>query len=168
MKNTSMVATTAVMAALWLVAMFIAYHKGRHIDGLRATKDLTLQVLPLLVFAFLLAGMFQVIIPKTVISEWLGEGSGLKGIFVGSAAGALLPGGPFITLPIVMGFGKLGASIPVMVAMIAGWSLLSLARIPMEVGILGPRLAVIKFASVLVLAPVAGIIASIIVKVLKT
>ncbi len=56
MKMTSMNVTTIVMAVLSLVAFVFAYQKGRHIEGLANAKNLTLQVLPLLVFAFLLAG----------------------------------------------------------------------------------------------------------------
>jgi uncharacterized membrane protein YraQ (UPF0718 family) len=167
MKNTSMLITTIVMAALSAAALFVAYQKGRHVEGLVNAKNLTLQVLPLLVFALLLAGTVQVLIPKAVISQWLGQESGLKGILIGSAAGAFLPGGPFVTLPIVMGFVKIGTSIPVAVAMITGWALLSIARFPMEVGILGPKLALIRLASVIVLAPLAGLMASLIMKVFK-
>ncbi len=167
MKNTSMLITTVVMAVLSAAALFVAYQKGRHIEGLVNAKNLTLQVLPLLVFAFLLAGTVQVLIPKAVISQWLGQESGFKGILIGSATGAFLPGGPFVTLPIVMGFVKIGTSIPVAVAMITGWALFSIARFPMEVGILGPKLALVRLASVIVLAPLAGLIASLIMKVLK-
>ncbi len=162
-----MLSATIIMAVLSAAALLVAYHRGRHIEGLVNARDLALQVLPLLVFAFLLAGVVQVIIPKAVISQWLGQDSGIKGIIIGSVAGSLLPGGPFVTLPIVMGFAKVGASIPVLVAMIAGWALLSVARIPIEVGILGPRLALIKLASVVVLAPLAGLIARALVKLLR-
>ncbi len=167
MRNSTMMITTVVMAALSAVALVLAYQKGRHIEGLVNAKNLILQVLPLLVFAFLLAGMVQVLIPKALISKWLGQEAGFKGILIGSATGAFLPGGPFITLPIVMGFVKIGTSIPVAVAMITGWALFSIARFPMEVGILGPRLAVVRLASVIVLAPLAGLIASFIVRVFK-
>jgi hypothetical protein len=37
----------------------------------------------------------------------------------------------------------------------------------MEVGILGPKLALIRLASVIVLAPLAGLMASLVMKVLK-
>jgi uncharacterized membrane protein YraQ (UPF0718 family) len=124
-------------------------------------------VLPLLFFAFILAGMVQVLIPRELISQWLGEESGFRGILIGSATGAFLPGGPFVTLPIVMGFVKVGTSMPVAVSMITGWALFSIARFPMEVGILGPKLALVRFASVIVLAPLAGLIAGLIMKLLK-
>ncbi|MFH1522195.1 MAG: permease [Patescibacteria group bacterium] len=167
MKNSSLTISTIILAVLSLAALYIAFQKGKHIDGLVATKNLTLQVLPLLVFAFLLAGMLQVIIPHELIAKWIGAESGLKGIFIGTATGAFLPGGPFVTLPLVAGLAKVGAEIPVLVAMITSWSLIAVLRIPMEVGILGLRLTMIKFASVLFLAPLAGLMAKLLMRYLK-
>lgn len=165
MQNSSMLITTIVMAILSLIAFFIAYNKGKHLEGFVIAKDLTIQVLPLLIFAFILAGMFQVLIPTDLIAKWIGKESGLKGIFIGTIAGALLPGGPYVTLPVVVGLAKIGASIPVLVAMLTGWSLIALARLPMEIGIIGPKLALIRLASVVIFAPLAGLMAKLIIKV---
>ena len=165
MKNTSMTVTIIIMAVLSLIAFFFAYSKGKHLEGLVAAKNLGIQVLPLLIFAFILAGMVQTLIPPALIAKWVGGESGFKGIVIGSIAGGLLPGGPYVTLPIVMGLAKMGASIPVLVAMITGWSLIAIGRLPMDIGILGPKLAFIRLASVIFFAPLAGLMAGLIVRV---
>ncbi len=67
----------------------------------------------------------------------------------------------------MVGFAKLGASIPVLVAMITGWSLIAVMRLPMEFGILGPRLTIIRLLSTILLAPIAGLIAGVITKLIK-
>lgn len=46
-----------------------------------------------------------------------------------------------------------------MVAFLTGWSLYAVGRIPMEVGILGWKLAGMRLASVIVFPPLAGWIA---------
>lgn len=167
MRATSMFITTIVMAILSVIAFYFAYRSGRHVEGLMISKNLLLQVTPLLVFAFILAGMAQVLIPAELIAKWIGEESGFKGIIIGSLVGGFLPGGPYVTLPIIVGLAKIGASVPVLVATITGWSLIALARLPMDIGILGPRLALIRLASTFMLAPLAGLLAQFIVKVLK-
>jgi hypothetical protein len=48
-----------------------------------------------------------------------------------------------------------------MVAFLTGWSLWAVARIPMEVGILGWKLTLARVASTLVFPPIAGLIASV-------
>ena len=162
-----MLITTIIMAILALVFFYLAYQKGKHLDGLNITKNLFFQILPLLVFAFIVAGMVQVLIPPELIAKWIGGKSGFKGILIGSLAGGLLPGGPYVTLPIVVGLSKIGASIPVLVAMITGWSLIAIGRLPMEIGILGPKLTIIRFFSVIIFAPLAGLIAMLIVRIFK-
>ena len=89
------------------------------------------------------------------------------GIFIGSLAGIILPGGPYITLPIAAGVLQLGASIPVAVAMITSWSLIGLFRLPMDFAILGPSFTLIRLASVIVFAPLAGLLAKLIMKFFK-
>ena len=79
---------------------------------------------------------------------------------LGSIAGALTPGGPFVNLPIAVGLFKAGASIGVMVAYITGWSLWAIARLPIEVGLLGWKFTLIRLASVLIFPPIAGLIAN--------
>ena len=59
-----------------------------------------------------------------------------------------------------------GKAAGVMVAYLTGWSLWGINRIPMEVGILGWRLTLIRLASCLVLPPVAGYTAKWIVRFL--
>lgn len=167
MKNSSIFITTLVIAILSLIAFYFAYRKGEHLRGLVIAKNLIFQILPLLIFAFILAGFLQVLIPSDLIARWIGKESGLKGIFIGAIVGGLLPGGPYVTLPIVAGLVKIGASIPVLVALLTGWSLIAVMRLPLEIGILGPKLTLIRLASVIFLAPLAGLIARLIIKVLK-
>lgn len=168
MKNFNIINSTIIVMALLAIATFaIAYSKGKHIEGFSIAKNMVWQILPLILLAFVVAGMLQVIIPEEQVAKWIGDSSGFKGIITGTIIGAILPGGPFVTLPVVVGFANLGASIPVLVAMITGWSLIAVMRLPMEFGILGPRLTLIRLASTFLLAPIAGLIAKFLMKVLK-
>lgn len=162
-----MILVIIIMAILSLISFLIAYQRGEHLKGLTIAKNLVLQVLPLLIFAFILAGMLQVLIPPDLIAKFIGKEAGLKGIFLGAIAGAFLPGGPFVAMPVVAGLAKLGASIPVLVALLTGWSLLAIARLPIELAILGPKFMLIRLASVFIFAPLAGILAKLIMKVLN-
>jgi len=157
--------STVIMGLICFVALVFAYSRGKHIEGLMAAKDLTISILPLLIFAFIISGLIQVLIPAKTISGIIGEQSGAKGIFIGAIAGGLLPGGPYVSLPIIVGLSRAGASIPVLVAMLTGWSLIAVARLPMEFGMLGPKLALIRLASVIIFAPMAGFTAKLLVKI---
>jgi uncharacterized membrane protein YraQ (UPF0718 family) len=71
-----MLIPTIIMGIFAVVLLFIGYNKGegQHIVGLKSAFNLTLEVLPLLLFAFIVAGMVQVLIPKELLSKWIGAG----------------------------------------------------------------------------------------------
>jgi uncharacterized membrane protein YraQ (UPF0718 family) len=154
-----------IAIALFIVASLQG--EGKNIGGLKLAWGMTWQIIPLLIFAFIVAGLVQVLIPKEMIAKWIGEESGLRGILFGTLAGAFTPGGPYVSLPVAAGLLKAGAGIGTMVAFVTAWSLLSVARIPLEVGIMGWRFTLIHLLSVIIFPPVAGLIANLIVKWIK-
>lgn len=154
-----MVIPTLIMATLALVLLGYGYQTGSHIKGMQNTFAMTVRVLPLLICAFTVAGMMQEIVSPEGIARWVGPESGLKGIFMGAFAGALTPGGPFISLPIAAGFLHSGAGIGTMVAFITSWSIWAVMRLPMEVGILGWKFTAVRLLSSAVLPILAGLIA---------
>jgi uncharacterized membrane protein YraQ (UPF0718 family) len=160
-RNSGMIVPTIVMGALALILIAIAYSKGQgqHITGLQSAFKMTVQILPLLIFAFIIAGMIQVLLPQQLVSKWVGAESGFRGILIGTIAGGLSPGGPYVSLPIAVGLLKSGAGVGTMVAYLTGWSLWAITRLPMELGILGWKLTVIRLVCTFFFPPIAGIIA---------
>ena len=152
---------TLIMAVLAAVLLIIAYAKGQsqHVEGTRLALRMTVSVLPLLLLAFLVAGLVQVLLPHELISRWIGTEAGLRGIFIGTVAGALAPGGPYVSLPIAATLLHSGAGVGTMVAFLTGWSLWALGRLPLEVGILGWKFALIRLVSTFIFPPLAGLIA---------
>lgn len=157
-----MLIPTIVLGVLAITLLFIGYQKGggEHILGLKSAGNLLLQIIPLLIFAFIVAGMIHVLIPTEIISRWVGTESGFRGILVGTAVGGLMPGGPFISLPIAAGLLRVGASTGTMVALLTGWSLLAFSRLPMEIGIMGWKFTLIRLACTFFFPPIAGLIAN--------
>ena len=158
-----------IMGILAIVLLYIGYQRGEgeHIAGLKNAYNMTIQIFPLLIFAFIVAGMVQVMIPKELLAKWVGTESGMRGIFVGAIAGGLAPGGPYVSLPIVAGLLKSGASVGTMVAFLTGWSIWAVGRLPMEIGILGWKFTLIRVLSTLIFPPIAGYIAQLFFSNLK-
>jgi uncharacterized membrane protein YraQ (UPF0718 family) len=126
---------------------------------MKSALTMTIEVLPLLIFAFIVAGMVQVLLPHELLAKWIGAESGMRGILIGTVAGGLSPGGPFVSLPIAAGLLRAGAGIGTMVAYLTAWSLWALARLPLEVGIMGWKFVLIRLASTFFFPPIAGFIA---------
>ncbi len=162
-SNSAMLIPTIIMAVLAAIFLIVGYYKGQgqNLTGIKLAMNMTVQILPLLVFAFIVAGMAQVLLPQELISKWIGAESGIRGIFIGTVAGALAPGGPYVSLPVAAGLLRSGAGVGTMVAFLTGWSLWAVSRLPMEVGILGWKFTLIRLASTFFFPPIAGFIAHI-------
>jgi len=160
-RRNSMLFPTLIMAVLAIILIYIGYSKGQdqHIRGLKSALNMTVQILPLLICAFIVAGMIQALLPREILSQWIGKESGLRGIFIGTVAGGLTPGGPYVSLPVVAGLLRAGAGVGIMVAYITAWSLWAIARLPMEIGIMGWKFTLVRLACTFFFPPIAGLIA---------
>ncbi len=152
---------TLVMACLAIILLILGYSKGggQHIAGLKSALKMTTEILPLLIFAFIMAGMIQVLLPQELLSKWIGEESGIRGIILGTLAGGITPGGPYVSLPLAAGFLRAGAGIGTMVAFLTAWSLWAVARMPMEIGIMGWKFTFVRLACTFFFPPIAGFLA---------
>lgn len=155
-----------ILVALLLVVVGLAgvsYHQGGIdliMDGLLSGGTTMLGVIPLLIAAFLIAGLAQVLVSRELVNRWLGEESGWKGIGLACLGGALMPGGPYAYYPITATLMKAGAGLGVLVAFVTAKNLWSLSRLPLEVALLGPRLTIVRILVTFFIPPLIGLIAS--------
>ncbi len=157
-----MLIPTIIMGVLAVVFIVLAYYRGEgaHIEGLKAGGGMLLQMAPLLIFAMIIAGIIPLLVSQETISQWVGAESGWRGILIGTAVGGLLPGGPYVSLPMAAGLLRAGAGVGTMVALLTGWSLLAFSRLPMELGIMGWKFTLIRLACTFFFPPIAGLIAN--------
>ncbi len=81
-KGSKMLVPTIIMGMLALILIGTGYFKGggEYLVGLKSAFNMTVEILPLLIFAFTIAGMVQVLLPREFLVEWVGEESGFRGI----------------------------------------------------------------------------------------
>lgn len=149
-----MLIVALICVALAGVALYIGgYPRLR--DGVAEGGALLVSVAPQLALGFLMAGLATVLIPQAAIARLVGEGSGIQGLVVATAAGAVTPGGPFLQFPLVAVLMRNGASEGAVAAYLTAWSLLGLQRVLIwELPVLGPTFATARWA-VSMVAPVA-------------
>ena len=157
-----MLIATVIMGLLGIILVSIGYYRGggEHVLGLKSAMNMTVQILPLVIFAFIVAGMIQALVPHEFLSKWIGRESGIRGILIGTVAGSLVTGGPYVSLPIAAGLLRSGASVGTAVAFLTGWSLWAFARLPIEVSMMGWKFALIRIVSTFFFPPIAGLIAN--------
>ena len=156
-----MLIPTIIMGVLAVVLLAVGYFRGEgeHVSGTVSGIKLFLEITPLLIFAFIMAGMIQELVPKEMVANWVGTESGFRGIIIGTLAGAITPGGPYVSMPIAAGLLRSGASIGTMVAYLTAWSVWAVARMPMEIGLMGWKYTAIRFTCSFFLPPIAGVLA---------
>jgi len=70
-----------------------------------------------------------------------------------------VPGSPYSVFPIIASFYEAGAGIGTTVGFVTAYSLWSVSRLPLEMGIIGPKVTLARYLSTLVFPPLAGVIA---------
>ena len=146
-----------------LILMGLAFKQGgweRLTEGLVMGGGMLLHLTPLMFLAFTSAGLISALISDKTVSRWLGRESGLKGLFLGALAGALVPGGPYVFFPLAVTFLASGAQIGVILAFVTAKNLWSLSRLPMEVALMGPRVTFVRYMVTFAFPILIGLIAN--------
>jgi uncharacterized membrane protein YraQ (UPF0718 family) len=135
-------------------------------DGIDGVLDILFHDLALFggilprVFAGCLLGAFIAeILPHDKVSRSLGPNSGLKGLLIGAAFGAILPGGPFTAYPVASALLTVGADFGATIAMVVSWTLVGYGRaIAWELPIMGTEFTLWRIVICLPLPLIAGAI----------
>lgn len=156
--------TIGFIIAVALLFIAILWLKGldNAVNGIVNGLNLFMRYALLIISAMLLASLIQILIPKEIINQYLGNASSWRGIVLGTVIGALFPGAPYAVFPLFASFIKIGASIPTVVAMITSWGLVSIGRIPFQIAIMGSKFTALYVVSIITLPILAGFIAMLI------
>lgn len=154
-----MLVPTVIFILLALVLFVINSKREVHIEGVKNGMLQLIKVLPVILLAFVLAGMIEVLIPEEFVRQWLSREAGLRGVFLGMVGGSLLAMGPYASFPIIASIYGAGAGIGTAVSLITSWCVLGTSRLPYELGFLGVRFAVFRFSLAIPFCLAAGAIA---------
>ncbi len=154
--------TTSFLIIVALALAGLAWVRGGGtlvLKGIELGAGTLLSVTPLLIAAFLVAGLTQVLISKEMVERWLSASAGWRGILLACFAGALIPGGPYVYYPIAGSLLTSGAGLGVLVAFITAKNLWSISRLPYEFALLGPELTLTRYVFTLIFPPLLGFLA---------
>ncbi len=133
--------STFVIAVLVVVSGALVWRRDG-IDGVWAIlfHDASLfgEIMPRVLAGCLLGGLIAAVLPHDKVSKSLGPESGLKGLLIGTAFGAILPGGPFTAYPVASALLAVGADFGATIAMVVSWTLIGYGRaVAWEMPIMG-------------------------------
>lgn len=128
-------------AVLWL--------KGpeRFAEILLRDIGFSLALLPKIAAGVLVASAMPFLLPRKRVLALIGPESGVRGLAIAMAAGAVFPGGPSVTYPLTIGLMAAGADLGAGVALVSGWVLLGLNRtLIWELSFLPPEFVALRVA----------------------
>jgi uncharacterized membrane protein YraQ (UPF0718 family) len=133
-------------------------------DGLSGVLDILWHdvslfggILPRVLAGCLLGAFIAEILPHEKVSRALGPNSGLVGLLIGAAFGAILPGGPFTAYPVASALLAVGADFGATIAMVVSWTLIGYGRaVAWELPIMGTDFTLWRIAISLPLPVLAG------------
>jgi len=159
MARASFDVSFVVLAGLALITAALAYMKDPGLPAIGARNGLSLLwfIIPRLVPALILAGMLQVLIPQETVARYFGRQSGLTAICVASVAGMITPGGPMVSVPLLVVLANSGMALGPLVAYMTSWSLFGLQRIiAWEAPLMGWHFVGVRVASSVIFPVLAG------------
>ena len=129
------------IAVLVVICIVLVWRR----DGVHGVTEILLGdlelfggILPRVLAGCLLGAFIAEILPHEKVSRSLGPDSGLKGLLIGTAFGAILPGGPFTAYPVAAALLTVGADFGATIAMVVSWTLIGYGRaVAWELPILG-------------------------------
>jgi uncharacterized membrane protein YraQ (UPF0718 family) len=152
--------STALIATLVAISATLVYRR----DGLEGltrifTDDVELfgGILPRMLAGCTLGAFVSEMLPQDKVSRALGANSGFRGLVIGTAFGALLPGGPFTAYPVASALLTIGADFGAVIAMVTSWVLIGYGRaISWELPILGTDFTIWRIITCLPIPVLAG------------
>lgn len=130
-------------------------------DGFHNGISLITRIGLIVLVSLLVAGVAEVLVPRSWVESAMGDSAGLRGIAIGALAGAMTPAGPYVAMPIAAVLMRSGAGLGPVVAFVVSWSLLAIHRLfAWEIPLMGLRFALVRFSLCLVLPFLLGWIAS--------
>jgi uncharacterized membrane protein YraQ (UPF0718 family) len=156
-----------VDASLWIllglvvIAAVVAFARDAALPwrGLTAGAHLLRGVWIELALGFILAGLLEVLIPRPVLSRWLGGEHLGQSIVIGWIAGLLMPGGPYVFFPIAANLLRQGAAPAPLITLLTAKTLVSPIRmLTYEAPLLGWPLTLARFIPGVLLPPVMGLL----------
>lgn len=155
MSKVGLIYLSIIGSAYLLLAL---KNRQRTKQSLKMASQSLLKLLPLLLAVFGLVGLFQEFLPPELVTRWLGESSGVSGLLIGAAAGAVAIGPPLAAYPLAGSLLDAGAWPPAIAAFIISWISVGIVTLPFEAQTFGSRFALLRNGISFVAAMLCGLL----------
>jgi uncharacterized membrane protein YraQ (UPF0718 family) len=162
--------TAGIAGCVVAAAVFVYFRDGqaRFLEVLEDDLGLFFSMLPKVLAGCLIGAFVARLLPREMVSRWIGAESGLLGLLIGTLVGAFLPGGPVTIFPVASAFYLVGADVGATIAFITSWTLLGYTRaLVWELPMFGQDFVMWRLLMALPLPFIAGLIGRLLTNVIK-
>lgn len=153
-----------LLATIIVVAVLFYYYPVAGERGVSTARAYLVEMMTILPAVMVLMGLFQVWLPRELITRYLGRDSGLKG-FLMSLGFGMLPTGPlYVAFPIAALLLEKGAKTSNVAVFLSAWACIKLPQELVELQFLGPKFMI---ARLLLTIPIIGIMGIALEKLLQ-
>ncbi|MBA7527977.1 hypothetical protein ES705_20159 [subsurface metagenome] len=119
--------------------------------------DYFLEMMMILPAVMVVMGLFAVWVSKETIVKYLGESSGIKGIFLAILVGALPTGPLYVAFPMASSLLKKGARISNIVIFLSAWACIKLPQELVELQFLGLKFMLSRLVLTILFVTLMGV-----------
>jgi len=156
--------TALIINIIAIVALLIAVVKNKEKarQSLKMARKTFIGMLPMLFIIISIIGLLLGFVPPEQISRFIGEQSGPGGILIIGIVGALMHIPALLSFPLAASILESGASVTAVVAFITTLTMIGMITLPLEIQILGKKMALLRngisFVVALLIAFLMGMI----------
>ncbi len=157
-------ATAIIINGIAIAGLLIAFIKDwkKAIQSLKMALKSFIKMLPMVFIIIIAIGLLLGFVPPDQISRFVGDQSGAGGVLLVGVVGALMHIPALLSFPLASSILESGASITAVAAFITTLTMIGMITLPLEIKILGKKMALLRngisFIIAIIIAFIMGII----------
>ena len=160
--STGVIAVAALAAG---VAVYLREGQDRFVAILVGDVGVMAYMMPKVLAGCVIGTLVALLLPREVVTRWVGAESGWLGFVVAFLAAAILPGNPLTIFPVAGALLVAGADVGAVVVFVTTWAVIGYQRaLVWELPFLGPDFMIWRIVVSLPLPFVAGMLARIAIR----
>ncbi|MCD6466908.1 MAG: permease [Methanomicrobia archaeon] len=119
--------------------------------------DFFIEMALILPAVMVILGLFAVWVPKDIVVKYLGNASGIRGIFLAIILGALPTGPLYIAFPMAAALLKKGAKISNIIVFLSAWACIKIPQEMVELQFLGAQFMISRLILTIIFVVIMGL-----------
>jgi len=156
--------TAVIINGIAVIGILIAFIKNKEkaIESLKMAGKSFIKMLPMVFIIIIAIGLLLGFVPPEQISRFVGDQSGAGGILLVGIVGAIMHIPALLSFPLAASILESGASVTAVAAFITTLTMIGMITLPLEIKILGKKMALLRngisFVIAILIAFIMGMI----------